>query len=108
MIPVGSRKAWFTGGWILVSALVVAYNAFSLSALFDSTLVGYSEEVKLASNKWRRYEERKARTGKMIQSNELSCVIEKLSPVSKAPEENGPPAQHKESERAKSVLPDRR
>ena len=62
MIALGSRKRWYIGSWILTALLLAGFNCFKFISMFDPILVGYSDEIRLASQKWRRFEESNSST----------------------------------------------
>ena len=62
MIALGSRKRWCIGSWILTALLLAGFNCLKLISMFNPIVVGYSDEIRLASQKWRRFEEHNSST----------------------------------------------
>jgi hypothetical protein len=56
MIALGSRKRWCIGSWILAALLLAGVNGFKLMSLFNPIVVGCSDEIRLASQKWKQFE----------------------------------------------------
>ncbi len=80
MITPVSKKGLYTGGWILVALLFLGYSGFSFLSLFDPSFVGHSEAVKLASQKWRQFEEQNALAKDITAAVDLDLILSKFLP----------------------------
>lgn len=58
MIVFGSKKNLYMGIWIVSGLLLLGYNGFALVSIFNPPIVGRSDEVRLASEKWRQLQDR--------------------------------------------------
>ncbi len=56
----GSQARVAIGGWFLLALVLIAYNGINLMKLIDAPMVGRSQEVKLASQKWRQFKQQVA------------------------------------------------
>jgi hypothetical protein len=58
MTIISSYRRLCFNGLILAAFLLLAYNGLILMQLFNPTIIGQSEKVKLASLKWKKLSER--------------------------------------------------
>lgn len=58
MIKTGNRLKWTTAAFSLLALMVLAYSGAKLSLLYDTPLIGLSNESKLAKQKWNQLEMR--------------------------------------------------
>ena len=64
----------------MAALLLVGYNGFTLASLFNPSLVGRSIEVKLASQKWRQFEERSSLAAKNALDFDLDQILSRVIP----------------------------
>ena len=79
----------YNSAWIFGAFLLLAANTYSLMSLFDKALVGNSEAVRLASSKWRQYEELKAKAINETHNIDLGMIFTKFLPDEISPANTG-------------------
>ncbi len=75
----------------------MAANTHSLMSLFDTSLVGNSEAVRLASSKWRQFEELQVKASKKAHTIDLNMIFTKFLP-DKIPPANAGVVSEKETQ----------
>ena len=77
----GSRPRLLFGLWMLVALLLVGHHASELMTLLDTPISGQSKEVKLASEQWRRLQDKMMQTAaKRMENIDLDLVFLNLAP----------------------------
>ena len=105
MIALGDKRGLYTGMWVIAALLLAAYNGFTLVSMFDPPIVGRSHDVKLASDKWRRLQERAPfASGK--ENDDLDLILSKFVMVQeKKKKEASAPKQEDGVSATESDLP---
>jgi len=79
MIIIGSYERLCFGGLILAALLLLAYNGLVLMPLLNPTIIGQSEEVRLASRKWQKLSEKDSLIVKEIWHNkDIELIASRL------------------------------
>jgi len=80
MIAIGGKKRFIIGSWILASLLLVGYNGATLVTLFNPQLVERSDEVKLASRKWKQLKQGTSQDMEILRDFNLDLILSKFVP----------------------------